>query len=125
MVAPLGAVSIHSNPSTVFDSHFADQGGAIGRFDGGNDVHRHFGVFVGENLIADVGGKLGARRGHDDVLSLAGSAAGEVGDADHNRKQHRNKNRGNPEGAAADLFKIFAPGDEKDITHRLCLPRSG
>jgi hypothetical protein len=83
----------------------------------------------GATTSANIGRQRRVIGGDGDVPMRGQFAAGDGADAEKKDDEQRHENRRKAEGAAADLFQVFAAGDEQHVTrqqarHRPYLPRS-
>ncbi len=105
-------VSTHSMPSRFFVLHLSDQGGAIGRTRGGDDIHTRLCIFVAQQLLPDLVGQCGIGGCDSKMLVSAETEAREISHADDG-----GEHRGHAEGrhfecATAHGLEVFTPGNQ-------------
>src|SRR5271170_5319277 len=76
-------------------------------------------AFLGEEIVANIGGEIGVVGGDGDVAARGELAPGVAADAEQKDDEHGNEDSGDTEGAATNLLEVLALGDEQHVTRRI------
>ena len=107
-----GGVSIHKKPSMRFGPDPMDQLARVRPAVSGETTSMLGGFLVARSCVADFIGQYRVVGGDHHVLARPDARGWPITNADDHRKQHRQADGRHAERASANLFQIFAPGDE-------------